>query len=351
VLATTPLFFALREHKKNVFLASLTSTDDKNMKACRGTSLTDLCKEVRFRPVKQATESTTTMESSASTSAQKIEKIASSKHPTIRDEFPDVYFHEYHLSQYYHEKHDLDVPVYTICQRGGTRGVTAAYASICERLNIDTVIMLDVGIDSVCFGREPELGTPSEDMMSIAAVHALPATAVHTRVLICFGVGIEPIGEVNFLYSIAQLQRAGGFIGSLCLVSGMREATYYCDVVRYCGHSHLNGTIAASVLGSFGDVFTLPTGQTCSSPIFAHTLSQLLFFFDLSTVAARIEYLPLLTPCDSKPAVQLSIARWREQQRLTDGHGRYIGPQRNVSIPWQHPDPRAPVFEAAKTHH
>jgi hypothetical protein len=67
---------------------------------------------------------------------------------------------------------------------------------------------VDVGIDSLCFGREEDLGTPVEDMMSLAAIAQMPTSQVHTKILTCFGVGLEPCGTYTlvFVYALFTYQ-------------------------------------------------------------------------------------------------------------------------------------------------
>src|SRR4051812_3996197 len=55
----------------------------------------------------------------------------------------------------------------------GVRPLAAAYRALVERLAIDAIVLVDGGIDAVLRGDETSLGTPSEDLASLAAVTSL----------------------------------------------------------------------------------------------------------------------------------------------------------------------------------
>ena len=60
-------------------------------------------------------------------------------------------------------------PIYGI-DRTGARPIAEAYRTLQERLKPDAVILVDGGTDSLMRGDEAGLGTPEEDIASIAAV-------------------------------------------------------------------------------------------------------------------------------------------------------------------------------------
>jgi len=142
------------------------------------------------------------------------------------------------------------------------------------------------------------LGTPLQDMMSLAAIEKL--TKVPNKILICFGLGLEPIGEVNFFYNLSILQGDRAFLGSSCLVSKTPLSEQYVGAVEFCGNSSLNGAIVESLNGTF------LRGMQQIQP-----LSQLMWFFNLHGVTKRVHYLPLIRELDSFVLVQETIEAWR----------------------------------------
>src|SRR6185295_4520436 len=55
----------------------------------------------------------------------------------------------------------------------GVRPLARAYRALVERLAIDAIILIDGGVDAVLRGDETSLGTPSEDLVSLAAATSL----------------------------------------------------------------------------------------------------------------------------------------------------------------------------------
>ncbi|MEA5362900.1 DUF1152 domain-containing protein [Amycolatopsis sp., V23-08] len=64
-----------------------------------------------------------------------------------------------------------------------------AYRDLVTHLGVDTVVLVDGGTDILLRGDEAELGTPEEDMTSLASVAALDGV---DRLVVSLGFGIEP---------------------------------------------------------------------------------------------------------------------------------------------------------------
>ena len=61
------------------------------------------------------------------------------------------YFPEYYLSLYFKEKQKMNVPIYTF-PHFGYQSLCKAYEILVDKLNIDTVITIDGGTDSLMKG-------------------------------------------------------------------------------------------------------------------------------------------------------------------------------------------------------
>jgi Protein of unknown function (DUF1152) len=59
-------------------------------------------------------------------------------------------------------------PIYAFA-KSGVRPLSAAYRLIMERHDIDLILLVDAGTDSIIFGDEPGLGTLVEDAVSRAS--------------------------------------------------------------------------------------------------------------------------------------------------------------------------------------
>src|SRR5438045_1644226 len=79
------------------------------------------------------------------------------------------YFPEAFLSTWLRETEKLEVPVYCF-EQTGVQPLARAYKILVEKLQLDTIVLIDGGTDSLMRGDEVSLGTPQEDIASIAAV-------------------------------------------------------------------------------------------------------------------------------------------------------------------------------------
>lgn len=83
--------------------------------------------------------------------------------------------------------------------RCGAAPLSDAYRTLMTRHAIDGVVLVDGGTDILMFGDESGLGTPEEDMASLAAVRAVVTgseTAV-PAVVACIGFGIDAYHGVD----------------------------------------------------------------------------------------------------------------------------------------------------------
>jgi len=117
-------------------------------------------------------------------------------------------------------------------EKVGVRPLRHAYAWLIRELAIDLVILVDGGIDAILRGDETSLGTPSEDLASLAAVSGL---GVPARVA-CLGLGAElrdGIAHEQVFARIAELSRAGGYLGAEALLPGTPRGDLYRDAVAH----------------------------------------------------------------------------------------------------------------------
>ena len=160
IFSGLPLYFALRAQGKQVHLANLSFS---NVHASTGRKLAPALVEV-----------------------------------TASTEGSDYYFPELYLSQWFQQRGDY-VPIYCF-DRTGAKPIAHGYRVLAERLKPDTIILVDGGMDSLMRGDEPGLGTPQEDMASIAAISALD---VPRKFLICLGFGVDTFHGVCHAYFFA----------------------------------------------------------------------------------------------------------------------------------------------------
>ncbi|WP_206074527.1 DUF1152 domain-containing protein [Antribacter gilvus] len=195
--------------------------------------------------------------------------------------------------------HGFPSPVYAF-PLTGVQPLREAYRALAEQVGpLDAVILVDGGTDILLRGDESGLGTPVEDMTSLAAVAGLDEVPV--RIVACLGFGIDShhgVNHVQVLENIAELDAAGGYLGAFTIPSGSREAELYRDAVAHAAEltrlrpSIVNGQIAAALEGRHGDVRF--TTRTSGNELFVNPLMAMYFTFRLGQVAARNLYLDRL---------------------------------------------------------
>jgi hypothetical protein len=183
-------------------------------------------------------------------------------------------------------------------EKVGVSPLRAAYAALVREQKVDAIVLVDGGTDILMTGDEAGLGTPEEDMVSLAAVSKLD---VPVKLVACIGFGVDTyhgICHAHFLENVARLERDGSYLGAFSVPRASDESTFFLDAVVDAQASTpsrpsiVNGSIAAAIRGEFGDVRF--TDRTDGSELFINPLMGLYFTFDLDGVARASSYLHLL---------------------------------------------------------
>lgn len=227
----------------------------------------------------------------------------------------DDYFPERALARWL-AAHDLPSTVYAF-PKVGVQPLRAAYRHLVDSLDVDAVVLVDGGTDILMRGDEAGLGTPVEDMTSLAAVAGLD---VPVRLVVCVGFGIDAYHGVNHtqaLENIAALDRDGAYLGALSIPGASREAELYRDAVAHAQAatplrpSIVHGQIAAATRGGSGDIHV--TRRTRGSTLFVNPLMAVYFSFDLAGLARRSLYLDRLEGTWGVRQVASRIEAFREE--------------------------------------
>ncbi|MGW1915807.1 DUF1152 domain-containing protein [Streptomyces sp. NPDC002076] len=227
------------------------------------------------------------------------------------------YFPERSLAQWLHAQGLPDV-VYAF-PRTGVEPLRSAYRALAEHLGgVDAIVLVDGGTDILMRGDEHGLGTPEEDMASLAAVAGLDD--VQHRLVACLGFGVDAYHGVNHslvLENLAALAREGGYLGAFSLTRDSPEGGAYLDAVAHAQRCHadhpsiVNGSVAAAVRGDFGDVRF--TERTRDSELFVNPLMALYFCVDLPALARANLYLDRLADTVLMRQISSAIAGFREE--------------------------------------
>ncbi len=227
----------------------------------------------------------------------------------------DEYFPERVLCQWFRQRGE-EVSIYCF-QRTGVVTLLDAWTKLVDRLEVDAVVLADGGTDSLMRGDEVGLGTPQEDLASIAAVHSLKLPC---KVLSCLGFGVDTFDGVchaQFLENSAALQKKGGFLGAFSLLPEMAESRLFLEAVDYAtaaitgSPSVVSNSIASALEGHFGDHHR--TWRTKGSRLFISPLMSMYWSYEVDAVARRCLYLKELLETRSYSDVDRVVHEFRKQ--------------------------------------
>ncbi|MGW4845156.1 DUF1152 domain-containing protein [Nocardia brasiliensis] len=198
-------------------------------------------------------------------------------------------------------------PVVYTFPRSGVRPLRAAYRALIDHLGVDALVLIDGGTDILLRGDEADLGTPHEDMTSLAAAAGLDGVA---GLVVSIGFGIDTyhgVCHAHVLENLAALQRQNAFLGTFSVPRDSPEGAAYLAAVRHSmtetplRPSIVHSQIAAALCGEFGDVHA--TDRTAGTELFVNPLMAMYSTVDLPALARGVEYLPLLEPTEDADEV------------------------------------------------
>jgi len=263
VYAAIPLYLALKAQGKTVHLGNLSFASLRD----DGNRLTEACFEV-----------------TASTSGS------------------DTYFPERVLCRWFAEKLEQEISVFAFPQCG-VRPLIESYQHLVEKLDLDAIVLVDGGTDSLMRGDEVGLGTPSEDLASMSAVNQIDLPC---KILSCLGFGVDRFHGVchaQFLEAVADLTMTGGFLGAFSVLPNTTEGQHYLDLIKYSTEktpsrpSIVNTSIASAVAGHFGNHQV--TDRTKDSELWISPLMSMYWSFELEAVMKRNLYASRLLETES----------------------------------------------------
>ena len=206
------------------------------------------------------------------------------------------YFPEYYLAQWFLDELNDFVTIWCFAKTGG-RKLIRNYQTLAEHLDIDTIILVDGGVDSLMRGDEPQPGTCFEDSLSLLAVDAL--RRVRHRFMACLAMGVEAeVGYAHLFENIAGLVKVGAFRGSCSLVRDMECYQRYERAVMYAFDQHpqhpsvICASVVSAVRGEYGDYHMVR--RTHGNTLHISALMPIYWFFDAPAIAQRNQLLPHL---------------------------------------------------------
>lgn len=179
-------------------------------------------------------------------------------------------------------------------ERTGVAPLRDCYKYLIKKHKVDTVLLIDGGTDSLMFGDEEGLGTPQEDICSMAAVYR---TGIKKQFLVNLGFGVDHyhgVSHFRFLENIAELSQKGAYLGLFQLLGEMAEAKHYAEAVQFANkrmpgmESIVSNSIVSALEGEYGNHHR--TTRTHGSHLWINPLMTIYWAFDLRKVIPQIKY-------------------------------------------------------------
>jgi hypothetical protein len=274
-----PLYFNLVKQGKNVIIANFSFTDLHNTNAEK---VYPFCYKI---------------------SAKDVDLSG-------RNYFPEKYLKLWFLTQ------DLTPEIYAFA-RTGINPLKDAYKYLIKKHDIDTVLLVDGGTDSLMFGDEEGLGTPQEDICSMAAVYR---SGVKKQYLLSIGFGIDSyhgVSHFRFLENVAELAKSDGYLGLFQLIKEMEEAQKYISAVDFANQqmqgmeSIVSNSIISALQGEYGDYHKIR--RTANSELWINPLMTIYWCFDLRKVIQKIKYYDWVKDCNTMGDFNQKLSNYRAQ--------------------------------------
>ncbi len=215
------------------------------------------------------------------------------------------YFPEGWLARWFREKQGRDLSLWCF----GASGVGPyhqSYQYLVDRLEIDVVIIVDGGVDSLLRGDEYSLASPLEDALTLAAISLLDGPQKFLVTTAFSAERLDNISHAQVLARIADLTRAEALLGVSTLLPSAEEGHLFVEAAEYVlshqegmHQSVVIGSMLSALRGDFGEKVVNPYTQ--NTPPWISPLMCLYWFFDLPEVARQNLYLSRLLTTRSFP--------------------------------------------------
>ena len=199
--------------------------------------------------------------------------------------------------------------------RIGVNPLKDAYKYLIKTHNIDTIVLVDDGTDSLMFGDEEGLGTPQEDICSMGAVYR---SGIKKQFLVSVGFGIDHyhgVSHFRFLENVAKIAKEGGYLGTFQITKEMQEAQLYIDAVKFANQqmkgmeSIVSNSIVTALEGKYGNHHS--THRTNGSELWINPLMTIFWSFDNRKVIQQIKYYDLIKDVYTMGEFNGKLAKYR----------------------------------------
>ena len=199
------------------------------------------------------------------------------------------YFPELYLTRWFREQRSEEVTLWCF-QKTGVRPLLESYVALVKHLDIDGILLIDGGVDSLMHGDEAGTGTIIEDSISLCAVNELKQVPLRMTASLGFGAE-QDMSYFHVFENISELAYTDHFFGSCSLTKQMSAYKLYEDALLYVQNnprqdfSVINSSVVSAVQGHYGNFHLTP--KTNGSKLWISPLMPIYWFFDLPAVAKR----------------------------------------------------------------
>ena len=223
---------------------------------------------------------------------KKIEKI----------EVPEVHFIKV-LNQNYPEEEHFIYSMNSIYYN--TKMLKELYEKIINDNEIDAIITIDGGSDSLMKGNEYSLGSIVEDSVTISAISNIKLIRIKQKILGCIGLGCDRfhgVSDAATFRAISELKRSDGFLGGIIIETNHEGYKLYKKIVNETNtkqdfHSIIANSVVASIEGS-NIVPQAITQRVLSSEMDFWPLMGIFWFFNCEKVKERSEICKVIEDAD-----------------------------------------------------
>lgn len=230
-----------------------------------------------------------------------------------------IYYPEGHLSKFFKIGLNQDVPVYMFAKTG-TNPLVKSFEYIIQTHNIDYIILIDGGVDSLNTGAETGHGTIIEDSITLAAVSQINIP----KIIMCIGFGTEVEEKVcghNVLMNMANIIKNNGFIGSCSLTKDMNGYKLYKNACMFAftqqefqRTSHIHRRILPAIEGEFGNHHF--TDEDLATDVFISPIMPICWFFHYDCVFIYNKIIPLVSDSDNFFEVVQRVMPFIESEKV-----------------------------------
>jgi hypothetical protein len=234
---------------------------------------------------------------------------------TPRSRGNEYFFPEGYLAQWLSRKR-IEQPVYCI-RLSPIKDLAECYEDLRKLLQFDMMVLVDGGVDSLMRGDESRIGTPLEDMMSLAAAMQVDVP----KQLLCLGFGAETdLCHLYALETLSHLIKENAFLGGVMLTADMPEVKNFVEATEFVffemrGYeSVICSSIMSALEGHFGDYHR--TRRTIGTELWINPLMLLYLAFDVAKVTENVLYFHDLNCCETIEQVRKAIQSFREKTEI-----------------------------------